>query len=107
MRETWEWKECQSLPSVLLGKEPASSSLLAPSSQAQVTSSCPSHLEPLMSIFAWSTRSVTHSLSWPQSFEKGTWRGEEGPRLRRRQGERTGIGRKVKREERVPRSESL
>lgn len=37
-----------------------------------------------MSIFARSTRSVTHSLSWPQSFEKGTWRGEEGPRAEKK-----------------------
>lgn len=31
-----------------------------------------------MSMLARSTRSVTHSLSGPQSFEKGTWRRERG-----------------------------
>lgn len=44
----------------------------------------PSYLEPLMSIEACSTRSVTHSLSGPQSLEKGTWRREKGLRIDRR-----------------------
>lgn len=56
-----------------------------------------------MSMLARSTRSVTHSLSGPQSFEKGTWRRGKGPRAERKarrkewnRGEVTRVGAQVR-----------